>query len=156
MSVILHNYICSVTEAPTRPPVAVDPCLSEPCGPFSQCRTQGGKAACSCLPGYIGDPYSSGGCEDPNECRTNRDCGDNLACAGDGSGYRKCVNPCDRAQCGANTRCLVVNHRPQCQCLDKHVGNPNQALGCIKTDVQGKKTKSAIITTFFYLLYLSI
>ena len=72
----------------------------------------------------------------PNQCRTNRDCGPSLACAGDGSGYRKCVNPCDRARCGANSECQVVNNRPQCSCADKHVGNPNTALGCTKVECE--------------------
>ena len=48
----------SVTEAPSSPPVPVDPCLSEPCGAFSECSSQEGEALCSCLPGYIGEPPS--------------------------------------------------------------------------------------------------
>ena len=48
--------ISSGTTAPTRPPASVNPCLADPCGPFSQCRNQGGFAACSCLSGSIGVP----------------------------------------------------------------------------------------------------
>ena len=50
----------SVTEAPSTPPVPVDPCLSEPCGAFSECSSQEGEALCSCLPGYVGEPPSCG------------------------------------------------------------------------------------------------
>ena len=53
-----NKTIFSVTEAPSRPPVPVDPCQSEPCGAFSECRNQGGVAVCSCLPGYTGEPPS--------------------------------------------------------------------------------------------------
>ena len=129
-----------MTEAPTRSPVPVNPCLADPCGPAAECEAVNQSAVCRCQQGYIGDPYA-GGCEDPNECRTNRDCGDSLACAEDDSGYRKCVNPCERAKCGTNTVCEVVNHEAQCRCQQGYVGNPNQALGCTKADVQGKKNK---------------
>ena len=76
-----------------------------------------------------------------NECKTDGDCGDSLACVWDDLGYTKCVNPCDGAKCGTNTVCEVVNRKAHCRCLDKHVGNPNQALGCTKVDDQGKKNK---------------
>ena len=74
MMIKFHINISSVTVAPTRPPAPVNPCLPDPCGPFSQCRDQGGVAACSCLPGYIGVP--------PNcrpECVLHSECPSNLA-----------------------------------------------------------------------------
>ena len=83
----------------------------------------------------MGDPYTKG-CKNPNECTTNRDCGPQLACAGDGSGYRKCVNPCDRAKCGTNANCEVQKHKPFCKCFDKHVGNPSSPLGCTKVECE--------------------
>ena len=128
--------VCGVGFIPTPSGCTnINECENQICHPTALCTDTPGSFKCNCPRGLVGDPYSAG-CQDPNECRTNRDCGDNLACAGDGSGYRKCVNPCDRAKCGTNTRCLVVNHRPQCECLEKHVGNPNQALGCTKVECE--------------------
>ena len=106
-------------------PVPVNPCLADPCGPFSQCMNQG-FAACSCL--YTGVP--------PNcrpECVLDSDCPSNLACTGE-----KCRDPCPGA-CGPAAECEVINHKAVCRCQQGYVGNPNQALGCTKADVQGKK-----------------
>ena len=113
----------------------LNPCDGAKCGANTECDVINHSSVCRCQQGYIGDP-NTGGCEDPNECRANIDCGDNLACTEDDSGYRKCLNPCDLAKCGANTVCEVVNQEPQCRCLDKHVGNPNQALGCTKVECE--------------------
>ena len=91
-----------------------DACLPDPCGPFSQCRNQGSIAACSCLPGYLGEP--------PNcrpECVLDSDCPSNLACTGE-----KCRDPCSGA-CGPAAECEVINHKAVCR----------------KVDVQGKKNK---------------
>ena len=99
--------------APTRPPAPVNPCLPDPCGPFSQCRNQGGVAACSCLPGYIGVP--------PNcrpECVLHSECPSNLACIGE-----KCRDPCPGA-CGPSAECEVINHNAVCRCQQGYEGDP--------------------------------
>ena len=102
-----------MTEPPTRPPLPVNPCLPDPCGPFSQCRNQGGIAACSCLPGYIGVP--------PNcrpECVLHSECPSNLACIGE-----KCRDPCPGA-CGPAAECEVINHNAVCRCQQGYEGDP--------------------------------
>ena len=106
-------FVCSVTEAPTRPPVPLNPCLADPCGPFSQCRSQRGIAACACLRGYIGIP--------PNcrpECVLHSECPGNLACLGE-----KCRDPCPGA-CGPYAECEVINHNAVCRCQQGYEGDP--------------------------------
>ncbi|VEN50381.1 unnamed protein product, partial [Callosobruchus maculatus] len=128
--VVKHNPICScparftgdpfvncrveIVKEPTLLPEPKDPCVPSPCGPNAQCEpTQGGTAKCSCLESYVGSP--------PNcrpECVSNSDCSKNLACVN-----LKCKDPCP-GSCGLNSRCLVVNHVPNCVCLDSFVGDP--------------------------------
>ena len=116
----------------------INECDNQVCHTSSNCVNTAGSYKCTCPRGEVGDPYTKG-CKSPNECRTNRDCLDTFACAGDGSGYRKCVNPCDRANCGPNSHCLVKKHKAYCQCDDKHVGNPSSSLGCTKVECQANQ-----------------
>ncbi|CAH2015289.1 unnamed protein product [Acanthoscelides obtectus] len=128
--VVNHNPICScperftgdpfiscrvvIVQEPTRLPEPKDPCLPSPCGPNARCETtQSGTAKCTCLESYIGSPPS---CRP--ECVSNSDCSKDLACVN-----LKCKDPCP-GSCGLNARCLVVNHVPNCVCLDSFVGDP--------------------------------
>ena len=97
----------------TRRPEPVNPCLPDPCGPFSQCRNQNNIAACSCLPGYVGVP--------PNcrpECVLHSECPSNLACISE-----KCRDPCPGA-CGPFAECEVINHNAVCRCQQGYQGDP--------------------------------
>ena len=90
-----------------------DPCNPDPCGPNSECRPEGPRPVCSCLPGYFGGP--------PNcrpECLLSSECQLSQACV-----QQKCVDPCPRT-CGANAECKVVNHNPICSCPKGYSGDP--------------------------------
>lgn len=109
---------CTIFLVETRPnPVVVpteDPCVPNPCGLNSICeRTPGGRYQCSCVAGYLGSPPF---CRP--ECLQNDECSRELACIN-----MKCRDPCP-GSCGLNTRCVVVNHVPNCACLDGFVGDP--------------------------------
>lgn len=68
---------------------------------------------CSCLSNYIGSP--------PNcrpECLISQDCPQNLACIN-----QHCVDPCI-GQCGQNTQCKTIKHRPICTCSPGYTGDP--------------------------------
>lgn len=90
-----------------------NPCLPNPCGPNSQCRTINNQPSCSCLPGFIGNPPY---CKP--ECVSNVECSSTLACIN-----YKCKDPCP-GSCGANTHCRVVSHAPVCVCMNGYVGDP--------------------------------
>ena len=109
----------SVTEAPSSPPVPVDPCLSEPCGAFSECSSQEGEALCSCLPGYIGEPPS---CRP--ECVENSECPSTLACI-----EEKCRDLCP-GTCGPGAQCEVISHTAVCTCQQGYIGDPYTTGGC--------------------------
>lgn len=90
------------------------PCDPSPCGPNAICTEKNSAGACTCVPGYFGDPYM--GCRP--ECVTNNDCHLDQACSNN-----KCVNPCEGA-CGINAVCNVAHHTPVCLCNDGYIGNP--------------------------------
>lgn len=102
--------------APTPPPAIEqerDPCAPNPCGPNSQCQTNGRHPACSCLSGYVGSP--------PNcrpECVINPDCPSTQACVNS-----KCIDPCP-GSCGINAQCAVISHAVTCTCQAGYTGNP--------------------------------
>lgn len=90
-----------------------DPCIPSPCGPNSQCRTNGVTPSCQCIQNYIGRP--------PNcrpECVTNSDCAPQQACINS-----KCEDPCP-GSCGTNAECHVVSHTVSCICPPSYTGNP--------------------------------
>ncbi|KAG8232833.1 hypothetical protein J437_LFUL013159, partial [Ladona fulva] len=106
---------CSKKPTVMLPPLVPDPCNPSPCGLNAQCRSSGGNDfRCSCIPPYIGDPYSA--CRP--ECTTNADCPPMLACLS-----QHCRDPC-RGVCGVNAECSVVNHVPVCSCRPGYEGNP--------------------------------
>lgn len=68
---------------PTKIEVKRDPCNPSPCGPYSQCRTVGDSAICSCLPNYVGSPPSCRPeCVTSSECELTKAC-INQKCAGE-------------------------------------------------------------------------
>lgn len=111
---ISNNKIFSNTDEPREPDIIENPCVPSPCGPNALCEpTPVGTATCTCIENYIGAP--------PNcrpECITNSDCTKSLTCIN-----QKCRDPCP-GSCGLNARCLVVNHIPNCICVDSYVGDP--------------------------------
>lgn len=100
--------------APSPPPATPyrDPCVPSPCGLYATCRNQQDQAVCACQPNYFGTPPH---CRP--ECTINADCPTQLACINE-----KCGDPCAGA-CGQNTECRVINHTPNCVCLQGYVGD---------------------------------
>lgn len=95
------------------PPVYKNPCVPNPCGLYATCQSNGDRYSCSCLPSYLGSP--------PNclpECTINSQCASNLACI-----KELCVNPCP-GSCGFNAECKVLNHIPNCHCIEGYIGDP--------------------------------
>ncbi|CAB4059878.1 unnamed protein product [Lepeophtheirus salmonis] len=93
-----------------------NPCSRSTCGINAQCRVQRHRAICSCLDGYIGDPYSV--CEEPG-CKSDFECPNTQSCIN-----RECQNPCLLKQCGQNADCSPKNHRAMCSCIKGHKGDP--------------------------------
>ncbi|CAH2073961.1 unnamed protein product, partial [Iphiclides podalirius] len=138
--VVGHNPICSCPDnLPEGDPfircfrknitfVTPDPCLNSPCGPYSTCRNEAGRAICACEAGTLGAPPS---CRP--QCVINQDCPLALACSSDTSCFNnKCVDPCP-GTCGQNAVCRVSNHAPSCSCLPGYSGNPLHACTPIMT-----------------------
>lgn len=90
------------------------PCQPNPCGSNAQCTPSGDKFVCTCLRGFIGNPYIQ--CRP--ECVVSSDCPLTLDCIN-----QKCRDPCPGA-CGSNAICFVVSHKPQCLCPNRYTGNP--------------------------------
>lgn len=95
-----------------------DPCNPSPCAINAQCEVRDGGARCTCIPPYVGNPYS-GGCSP--ECVISADCPAHLACLS-----QHCRDPC-QGVCGQNAQCSVVNHIPVCECHRGFEGDPFQA-----------------------------
>ena len=107
---ILFKFIVAAPQ-----PEIIDPCNPSPCGSNAVCQNRGRAAACQCIPDYFGDPYVA--CRP--ECTTNSECPSNKACQN-----LHCVDPCPAANCGVNAQCQVVNHIPNCVCLQGYIGDP--------------------------------
>lgn len=108
------NLIISFTffylAKPERP---LNPCISSPCGPYSECRPINDHAVCSCQKGYVGSPPA---CKP--ECMVSSECSQDKACI-----KQKCSDPCP-GTCGLNARCQVVSHNPICSCASGYSGDP--------------------------------
>ena len=100
--------------APRPAPEIIDPCNPSPCGINAECRERNNAAACVCLPGLQGDPYT----ECKPECTINQECASNLACIAN-----KCKDPCPGV-CGTHAMCSVRNHNPSCTCDPGYFGDP--------------------------------
>lgn len=135
-------YIYATATAVEKPRPSGNPCINNPCGPFSQCRAIGDTPACSCLPNYVGRA--------PNcrpECVISAECPSNLACIN-----QKCSDPCVGA-CGAHTYCTATNHNSICQCEPGYTGDPFS----ICTEIRKCKLDSFVsihcIATLLYLCF---
>ena len=92
---------------------SVNPCIPNPCGPNSDCRSYGETPSCSCKSGFFGSP--------PNcrvECVTNPECSSVHACI-----QNRCQDPCPGA-CGYLAQCRVIGHNPTCFCPPGYEGDP--------------------------------
>lgn len=117
-----------------KPKPSGNPCINNPCGPFSLCKSIGDTPACSCLPNYIGRA--------PNcrpECIISAECPSNLACIN-----QKCSDPCVGA-CGSHTYCSVINHNSVCQCEPGYTGDPFS----ICTEIRKCKPAFSILLLLF-------
>lgn len=85
----------------------VDPCPNV-CGTNALCRVQNHSPICSCIPNYIGDPFTR--CNPPNPPAQN----DPLPP----------TNPCYPSPCGPNSQCRDSFGVPSCSCLPTFFGAP--------------------------------
>lgn len=95
--------------------VDVNECASNPCGINAHCINNRGGHICECPRGTSGNPYTSGctgAIQARQECSSNNDCENYLACI-----QGSCVNPCDNIPCGPNAYCEPDKHAPWCRCL---------------------------------------
>lgn len=95
-------------------PPFVHPCTSSPCGPNSECQSNGMNYTCQCMPNYVGSP--------PNckpECLSNAECASHLSCIDE-----RCKDPCEDDICGNSANCHVANHTPICKCPKNYTGDP--------------------------------
>lgn len=90
------------------------PCVPSPCGANALCKERNGAGSCSCLAGYLGNPYE--GCRP--ECVISTDCVPSKSCV-----RFKCEDPCP-GTCGQNAVCQVINHMATCSCLPRYTGDP--------------------------------
>lgn len=137
VSIIFKYKLNFYSEPPIQqnPPEPINPCIPNPCGPFSICHDQGGYPSCTCLPQYIGSP--------PNcrpECVISAECPSNKACINE-----KCRDPCP-GSCGIGALCTVNNHTPNCYCPNGYIGDPFSS--CILKPQAGKYFLFYIIFQF--------
>jgi hypothetical protein len=115
-----HNFACLNG-------VCRDPCVAiQPCDPSATCRALPTvplrTMICVCPDGHITTPGGTCG-KIPvisDLCLSDDDCPDDKACVNS-----VCRDPCD---CGPNSACRVVDHKPVCSCVDGFAGTPE--LGC--------------------------
>lgn len=82
-----------------------DPCPGI-CGQFAECSVVNHVPACTCIVGYIGNPFT--GCSpEPPPAVTPQP-----------------VNPCNPSPCGPNSQCRNVNGQAVCSCLPEYTGSP--------------------------------
>ena len=106
----------------------IDPCKTSPCGEHAICTINpynNKKVDCQCIANFIGKPPY---CKP--ECMRNSDCKLDKACV-----TNKCSDPCLN-NCGLNSECKVVNHRPVCACLQTYTGDP--FVSCNPLPLPGK------------------
>lgn len=95
-------------------PQIPETCGSITCGANAFCSQKPGVLACTCKPGYSGNPLLA--CHP--ECIVNNDCPFDKACIGN-----KCENPCANV-CGIHANCEIINHVPLCYCPPEYSGDP--------------------------------
>ncbi|VEN46221.1 unnamed protein product [Callosobruchus maculatus] len=88
-----------------------DPCPGS-CGVNAQCTVVNHSPTCSCLPGYIGDPFNACSLPPPSTERTP-------------------ASPCSPSPCGPNADCQERNGAGACLCRTGFMGDPyDQVKGC--------------------------
>lgn len=99
--------------APILLPISDDPCLPNPCGPYSICNVINDTADCSCIDGYGIAPHCYA-------CRSSSSCGPEMQCVGG-----RCVASICFPFCGDNASCNVFNGTLECFCdFPKASNNP--------------------------------
>lgn len=96
----------------------INPCSVDACGENAVCNAVNHGIECSCLNGFVGNPYIE--CSKVQGCRRDSECASSEACING-----QCDSPC---RCGVSALCEVVNHRPICRCPNGYSGDPN--IGC--------------------------
>lgn len=90
------------------------PCHSQPCGANTMCTEWNGPAVCSCLPGYVGDPFTV--CEDKKEDVDQKP-------------------RCYPAQCGRNEECRIGEDGTDgCRCKPGYRGSIS--FGCVQCETK--------------------
>lgn len=84
-----------------------DPCPGL-CGVNAECRVISHSAVCTCITGFIGDPFT--------QCRVLQTL------------VMDFLNPCHPNPCGSNAVCRENNGAGSCQCIVEYIGNPYE--GC--------------------------
>lgn len=85
----------------------VDPCPGS-CGQNAQCQVVNHQPACTCYPGYTGDPF--------------RYC--NIIVQAAEIETPAPSNPCQPSPCGPNSQCREINGQAVCSCLPNYFGSP--------------------------------
>ena len=102
-----------------------DACKDVLCGPNAACNN----GECQCSPGFSGNPNNlQNGCQPPSGCRNDLECDSDEICFSN-RGHRRCVNACEKVQCGPNSICVAQNHRSSCLCKDGYYSIPNDSFG---------------------------
>lgn len=83
-----------------------DPCPGV-CGELAQCQPLNHVPTCTCLPGYIGDPFVT--CRLPPVVPPTK---------------TPIVDPCQPSPCGPNSQCRVANGIAVCSCNTNYIGTP--------------------------------
>ncbi|CAN7945363.1 unnamed protein product, partial [Ixodes pacificus] len=111
-------------------------CVYEKCAPNAFCVGIHHKAQCSCPPSTQGDPYNPHIACFPTQpvaegCTSDDECASHEVCVQGG----KCVDACEKKQCGPNAVCRAFNHRASCHCLQDFKGDPDNPInGCRPKD----------------------
>lgn len=129
-----HKAICQCPSGTMPNPVpeveciAVDFCSSNPCHHTGICTTMNTGHNCKCPVGTVGDAYTSG-CRPEGNCpRGDKDCPSNSVCL-----LGKCVNPCEKINCGPNAICNIQNLTATCHCPTKYVAASTGIQdGCVR------------------------
>eukprot|EP00095_Tigriopus_kingsejongensis_P012598 maker-scaffold642_size120736-snap-gene-0.27 protein:Tk12598 transcript:maker-scaffold642_size120736-snap-gene-0.27-mRNA-1 annotation:"GH13743" len=109
-------------------------CKNNICGAGKTCANTPGSYICSCPTNQV--PDESGACRSPDQCSSDQDCNDALACLADSlSGAKKCLDPCDISYCTPLATCNVIQHKAFCSCPPKFRGDPtNPKIGCYQVE----------------------